>query len=55
MENLLLTKVSSLAINQEKRLSSLNILYVIIEVGLSLFFLTYVVSFQTLNACFCIK
>lgn len=47
MENFLLTK--------EKRLGSLSILYVIIEVGLCLFFLTYVVSFETLNACFCIK
>lgn len=55
MENFLLTKVSSLAINQEKRLGSLSILYVIVEVGLCLFFFTYVVSFETLNACFCIK
>lgn len=47
MENFLLTK--------EKRLGSLSILYVIIEVGLCLFFFTYVVSFETLNACFCIK
>lgn len=38
MENFLLTKVSSLAINQEKRLGSLSILYVIVEVGLCLFF-----------------
>lgn len=48
MENFLLTK--------EKHLGSLSILYVIIEVGLCLFFFfTYVVSFETLNACFCIK
>lgn len=54
MENFVLTKVSSLAINQEKRLGSLSILDIITEVGLCLFF-TYVVSFETLNACFCIK